>query len=91
MTPPVKPIPTDRPQLVPYITVNDGAAAVDFYVRAFGATEVIRLAEPGGRIGHAELSIGNAGIMLSDRVSGDGRAESAQHRRLARRHAHLRG
>lgn len=62
----VHPIPTDRPNLGPYITVNDGAAAIDFYHRAFGAEEVMRMAEPGGRVGHAELRLGNAVLMLAD-------------------------
>ncbi|MBC5802225.1 MAG: VOC family protein, partial [Candidatus Eremiobacteraeota bacterium] len=50
----------------PYLRVRDANAAIDFYVRAFGATERFRLAEPSGRIGHAELTIGPATIMLSD-------------------------
>jgi PhnB protein len=60
------PIPTDRPRLGPYITVDDGAAAIDFYQRAFGAVEASRMAEPSGRIGHAEVRIGDAVLMLSD-------------------------
>ena len=52
--------------LTPYLTVRNAAAAIDFYVRAFGAEEVMRLAEPDGRIGHAHLAIGSAAIMLSD-------------------------
>jgi PhnB protein len=62
----IDPIPTDRPRLGPYITVHDGAAALDFYGRAFGAIETSRLAEPGGRIGHAEVRIGESVLMLSD-------------------------
>ena len=50
----------------PYLRVKDAAAAIEFYVQAFGAQEIFRLAEPSGRIGHAELSIGNATLMLSD-------------------------
>src|SRR5262249_16349219 len=45
---------------------KDAARAIEFYERAFGATELFRLAEPSGRIGHAELKIGEARIMLSD-------------------------
>jgi uncharacterized glyoxalase superfamily protein PhnB len=49
-----------------YLRVHDAAAAIDFYQRAFGAQEVFRLTEPSGRIGHAELRIGPALLMLSD-------------------------
>lgn len=62
----ISPIPTDRPRLGPYITVDDGAAAIDFYRRAFGAEEMSRMADPNGRVGHAEIRIGDAVIMLSD-------------------------
>ena len=49
-----------------YLCVNDSAAAIDFYGRAFGATELFRLVEPSGRIGHAELQLGPVVLMLSD-------------------------
>lgn len=49
-----------------YLCVSDAAAAIDFYQRAFGATEKFRLVEPGGRIGHAELAFGAMTVMLSD-------------------------
>ncbi|MGH8156364.1 MAG: VOC family protein [Rhodanobacteraceae bacterium] len=49
-----------------YLTVDDAAKAIDFYSRAFGAREKFRLAEPGGRIGHAELDFGDTVIMLAD-------------------------
>lgn len=49
-----------------YLRLRDGAAAIDFYSRAFGAREKFRLTEPGGRIGHAELELGGTTIMLSD-------------------------
>lgn len=62
----VSPIPTDRPRLGPYITVDDGAAALEFYRRAFGAVELSRMADENGRIGHAELRIGDGVLMLSD-------------------------
>ncbi|MEO8227817.1 MAG: VOC family protein [Gemmatimonadota bacterium] len=65
MTPPVHPVPYG-PRLTPYLTVRNGAAALDFYARAFGAVEVSRLVDPAGRIGHAELRIGEARVMLSD-------------------------
>lgn len=50
----------------PYLRVNDAAAAIEFYKRAFGAQELFRLTEPSGRIGHAEIKIGETTIMLSD-------------------------
>ena len=49
-----------------YICIAGASAAIDFYREAFGATELMRLSEPDGRIGHAELQIGNAVIMISD-------------------------
>jgi PhnB protein len=49
-----------------YLRVNDAAAAIDFYKRAFGVSEKFRLVEPSGRIGHAELAFGDAIVMLSD-------------------------
>jgi uncharacterized glyoxalase superfamily protein PhnB len=53
-------------EVFPYLRVKDAAAAIEFYGQAFGARELFRLSEPNGRIGHAELSIGNATLMLSD-------------------------
>lgn len=52
--------------LTPYLCARDAARAIDFYKEAFGAIEVMRLAEPSGKIGHAELKIGNALLMLAD-------------------------
>src|ERR1700683_1626339 len=49
-----------------YLTVRDAAAAIEFYKKAFGATEVMRLVGPGTKIGHAEIRIGNSKIYLSD-------------------------
>jgi PhnB protein len=63
----VKPIPEGYTSITPYLTVDDGKAAIEFYKRAFGATERGVMAAPDGRIGHAELQIGDAIIMLSDK------------------------
>ena len=52
--------------LAPYLCCQDAPRAIDFYVKVFGAKETMRLAEPSGRIGHAEIQIGGAPIMLSD-------------------------
>lgn len=49
-----------------YLRVRGAADAIDFYERAFDAHEVFRLAEPGGRIGHAEIKIGDTVLMLAD-------------------------
>jgi uncharacterized glyoxalase superfamily protein PhnB len=57
--------PTIR-DLFPYLIVRDGPAALEFYVRVFGARESFRLQEPGGRIAHAELRFGDATVMLAD-------------------------
>lgn len=53
-------------EVYPYLRVRNSNAAIDFYRRAFGASELFRLTEPTGRIGHAEIKIGNTVIMLSD-------------------------
>jgi PhnB protein len=62
----VKPIPDDYPRVSAYITVDGGAAAIEFYKSVLGATERGRMPGPDGRIGHAELNIGDSLIMLSD-------------------------
>ncbi len=53
-------------ELYPYLRVRDAGAAIEFYARAFGAVERFRLTEPNGRVGHAEIVIGPAIVMLSD-------------------------
>ena len=62
----VKKAPRGKMSLTPYITVKGAAAAIAFYKKAFGASEKYRLKDPDGRIGHAELKIGDGVIMLSD-------------------------
>ena len=57
---------TDVHEVYPYLRVHDSDAAIKFYERAFGARELFRLTEPSGRIGHAEIKIGPATLMLSD-------------------------
>jgi PhnB protein len=52
--------------LTTYLVVEGAAQAIAFYTRAFGAKETMRLAEPGGRIGHAQITIGDALVMLAD-------------------------
>ena len=55
-----------NPSLVPYLTVRGGVDALAFYKRAFGAKETVRMTEPSGRLGHAEMTIGDAAFMLAD-------------------------
>ena len=62
----VKPIPDGYPQVVPYLRVAGADKAIDFYGQVFGATERVRMPGPDGRIGHAELEIGDSLIMLAD-------------------------
>ena len=59
-------IPAGYHTVTPYLIVNGVARAIDFYKQAFGATEVVRIAGPGGKIGHAEIKIGDSRIMLAD-------------------------
>jgi len=60
-----KPIPEGYHSVTPYLVMNGAAAAIDFYKKAFGATELFRM-DQGGKIGHAELKIGDSPIMLAD-------------------------
>jgi PhnB protein len=62
----VKPIPDGYHTITPYLIVAGAAQAIDFYCQAFGATEIIRFPMPGGKVGHAELQIGDSQIMLAD-------------------------
>jgi PhnB protein len=66
MTSKVKPIPDGYHAATPYLCVSDAVRAIDFYKKAFGATETMRMAMPDGRIGHAEIKINDASIMLAD-------------------------
>ena len=61
-----KPIPDGYHTVTPYLIVNGAPEAIEFYKRAFGATELLRLADPQGRIGHAEIRIGDSVIMMAD-------------------------
>jgi PhnB protein len=62
----VKAIPDGYHSVTPYLIVKGGAEAIDFYKQAFGATELFRMPAPGGKIGHAEIKIGDSPIMLAD-------------------------
>lgn len=63
---PVKPVPDGYPQITPYLCVDGASAAIEFYKEVFGAAERMRLDGPDGKVGHAELTIGDSLIMLSD-------------------------
>ena len=62
---PVKPIPEGYHSVTPYLIISGAAQALDFYVKALGATEIMRL-DHGGKIGHAEIKIGDSHVMLAD-------------------------
>lgn len=62
----VKAIPEGFHSLTVYMGVKDAAKAIEFYKKAFGATENYRLDMPGGKVGHAELQIGDSRLMLAD-------------------------
>lgn len=62
----VKPIPDGYPRVTPYLIVDGASAAIDFYRAVLGATERMRMDAPEGKVGHAELDIGDSVIMLAD-------------------------
>jgi PhnB protein len=62
----VKPIPEGYHTATPYIIVDGGAAALDYYKKAFGAREIMRFPGPGGKIMHAEIQVGDSIMMLAD-------------------------
>lgn len=61
-----KPIPDGYHSLTPYLIVKGAAKAIEFYKKAFGATELLRMPGPNGTIGHAEIKIGDSPLMLAD-------------------------
>ena len=62
----VNPIPEGYHSLTPYLSIKGAAKAIDYYKEVFGATELFRMAAPDGKIGHAEIKIGNSPLMLAD-------------------------
>jgi PhnB protein len=62
----VQAVPDGYHSVTPYLAVNGAADAIAFYKKAFGATEVMRMADPGGKVGHAEIEIGGSRLMLAD-------------------------
>lgn len=63
---PVSPIPEGYHSVTPYLIVKNAAAAIEFYKKALGAAELFRMEAPGGKIGHAEIRIGDSHVMLAD-------------------------
>ena len=62
----VKPIPEGYPRVTPYLYIDGAAAAIDFYEKVLGAKERMRMPGPDGKLGHAELEIGDSVVMLAD-------------------------
>ncbi|MEO6325863.1 MAG: VOC family protein [Thermoanaerobaculia bacterium] len=72
MKPDVKPVPDGYHTAIPYLIVRGAAEAIEFYKKAFGATEQFRMPDPSGRIMHAEIRIGDSVVMLSEENIGWG-------------------
>ena len=62
----VQPIPAGYHSVTPYLAIHGAAEALEFYKKAFGAKEIMRMPGPGGSVGHAEIRIGDSRIMLAD-------------------------
>ena len=62
----VKPIPDGYHSVTPYLTIEGAAEAIEFYKKAFGAVELFRMAMPDGKVGHAEIRIGNSPVMIGE-------------------------
>ena len=62
----VSPVPVDYHTVTPYLLVAGASDAMEFYEKAFGAQEVMRLQSPDGKVGHAEIKIGDSHVMLAD-------------------------
>ena len=70
-------IPKEYNSVTPYLVVKGAAQAIEYYKKVFGATEVMRMPAPDGKIGHAELQIGNSRIMLADENPGMGEGHAS--------------
>jgi PhnB protein len=62
----VNPIPEGYPRVTAYLSIDGAADAIDFYAKVLGATERMRMGGPDGKIGHAEIQVGDSTIMLAD-------------------------
>ena len=70
MSNPVRAVPEGYHTVTPYLTCKDAAKAIEFYKSVFGASEVMRMGGPDGKIGHAEIKIGDSHIFVSDEFPG---------------------
>jgi PhnB protein len=68
----VKPIPDGYPRVMAYLTIDGAGDAIDFYTRVLGAEQRVRMDGPDGKVGHAELQIGDSVVMLADTFPGMG-------------------
>ena len=66
MTTNAKPVPEGYHTATPYLIIKDAGSAIDFYKKAFGAIELERIADPDGKIRHAEIKIGDSPFMITD-------------------------
>jgi PhnB protein len=66
----VNPIPKGYHTVTPYLVLDDASGAIEFYKKAFGAQEIMRMQGPPGKIAHAEIKIGDSPIMISDEMPG---------------------
>ncbi|HDS1733056.1 MULTISPECIES: VOC family protein [Pseudomonas] len=73
-----KPIPEGQHSITPYLGIKDAAKAIEFYKAAFGAIEMFRLDGPDGRVGHAELKIGDSSLMLAEPCGESGGLTASQ-------------
>jgi PhnB protein len=70
-------IPKDYNSVTPYLIIRGAAQAIDYYKKVFGATELFRMNSPDGKVGHAELKIGNSHIMLADENTSMGQGHTS--------------
>ncbi len=84
-----KPVPDGYHTATPYLIIKGAAEAIEFYKRAFGATEIMRHAEPSGKVRHAEIQIGDSPIMIADEFPGFSEHLSPQSRGGSTVHLYL--
>jgi PhnB protein len=75
----ISPVPEGYNSITPYLIIKGAAQAIEYYKNVFGATELVRMDQPNGKVGHAELKIGDSRIMLADEnpAMGAGHASAA--------------
>jgi PhnB protein len=81
----VEPVPEGHHTVTPYLMIKGAARAIDYDQRAFGAEEIVRMADPDGRVRHAEIRIGDSRLMISDEFQEEFRSSVARSRWAARR------